>query len=284
VRQSAAGAFATSLGLGSVQADCVTGAVLSVDGNAITLAKSLFNADDSLRPLAGPGREPLVIGIPFLYSAHHFLLRTWLRAHGLVPGRDVRLVVVPPPQMPANLKARHLDGYCVGEPWNAVAVLSGYGRRAAASADIAPHHPEKVLLVRRSFAEARAEEHERLIAALLEACRFCADPANRERVIATLVKPQYVSAPVPALRASLNGGLEFAPGPFGPDASEPGHPNEPSAAKAKWVLDNLVECGLLSPAVADRTSVSNIFRADIFHAALPVNQPYETSQITARHS
>src|SRR6266852_236561 len=145
--------FAASLGLGAVQTACVSGLVLNLNGNAITLAQSLHAAcaskGETLKEHVRRRDEPLILGIPFLYSSHHFLLRAWLRSQGLTPGREVQLVVVPPPQMPFNLRAGHLDGYCVGAPWNSVAQLGGFGWRAASSRDIAPQHPEKVLMVRR---------------------------------------------------------------------------------------------------------------------------------------
>ena len=50
-----------------------------------------------------------------------------MRDHGIDPERDVQIVVVPPAQVHANLKAGHLVGYCVGEPWNSMAVLSRSG-------------------------------------------------------------------------------------------------------------------------------------------------------------
>src|SRR5262249_36514717 len=149
-------------------------------------------------------------------------------------GSEVQLVVVPPPQMPFNLRTGNLDGYCVGEPWNSVAKLGGFGRHAGSSRDISPQHPEKVLMVRREFAELRAAEHERLIAALAEACRFCDAPRNRERIIETLGEPQYINAPAEALRE----GCELTLG-HGDGA---GH--APTAEKAGWVLNNLIESGL----------------------------------------
>ena len=47
---------------------------------------------------------------------------------GIDPDQDVRLIVIPPPQMVANLKAGNIVGYCVGEPWNERAVEAGIGR------------------------------------------------------------------------------------------------------------------------------------------------------------
>jgi ABC-type nitrate/sulfonate/bicarbonate transport system substrate-binding protein len=259
--------FAASLGLGSAQADCLTGLVLSLNGNAITLAKPLQNAgvgiDLPLRLFVRQRNEPLVLGIPFLYSAHHFVFRDWLLSQGLDPTRDFQFVVVPPPQMPSNLKAGHLDGFCVGEPLNSVAQRAGFGWRAGTSAQIAPQHPEKVLMVRSEFAETRAAEHEALIAALVEACRFCYVPRNRERVIETLGEPRYVNAPASALRE----GCQFTLGQTdttGYNAFE----HEPSAEKAAWIFDHLGACGLLTDPILHRDDkIAGIFRADIFRSS-----------------
>jgi ABC-type nitrate/sulfonate/bicarbonate transport system substrate-binding protein len=192
----------------------------------------------------------------------------------MIPGRDAHFVVVPPPQMPVNLKAGHLDGYCVGEPWNAVAVKEGFGWRVASSVDIAPQHPEKVLMVRREFAKSRAGEHEALIAALLAACRFCAQPQNRERIIETLGELQYVNAPASALGGSFDG-ESLAADATGPAAINVAH--EPSADKAAWVLDHLEASGLLPGPVRSRATVAaKIFRADIFQKAIDLKPRYET--------
>ncbi len=273
--------FAASLGLGSAQTDCVTGLVLSLNGNAITLAQWLWDPDKQaghqLGLLARGRRKPLVFGIPFLYSSHHFLMRSWLHSHGLVPERDAQFVVVPPPQMPANLKAGHLDGYCVGEPWNSVATLAGFGWHAASSHDIAPQHPEKMLLVRREFAESRSAEHGRLIAALVEACRFCDAPKNRERIIETLGESQYVNAPASALRE----GCEFTLGHTADTDGVSGH--KPSAAKGDWVLGQLRECGLLPAShMLPESFASTIFREDIFENAIRSHPPHETTPILSR--
>ena len=129
--------FAVSLGLGSIQCECVTGLVLCLQGNAITLSQDLWlrgvrDAGGLHREiLRSRGRRTFTFGVAFPFSSHNFLLRQWLLSGGIQPDRDVRIVVVPPPQMFANLEAGNLDGYCVGEPWNSVAVKKGAGWCAA---------------------------------------------------------------------------------------------------------------------------------------------------------
>ena len=56
------------------------------------------------------------------FSCHNYELRYWLAACGIDPDRDVRLVVLPPPLLVDALREGQIDGFCVGEPWNSLAV------------------------------------------------------------------------------------------------------------------------------------------------------------------
>jgi ABC-type nitrate/sulfonate/bicarbonate transport system substrate-binding protein len=267
---------AVSCGLGSVRAECLTGLVLNLNGNAVTLTEDLWKKGvrdgRTLRNEVTHGDALLTFGVVHRYSAHSFLLRHWLRTHRIEPDRDVRIVVVPPAQVHSNLKAGHLDGYCVGEPWNSLAVLEGTGWIVAASEDIAPNHPEKILLVRRDFAERSAREHLALIAALLEACEFCARPENRERIIETLAQPHYVGAPIQALRMSMTGTFDYGHGRVEKHPSfhlfaGPGV-NEPTPDKADWVIRHLLSGDLVpDPTLVPREHAADWFRADLFQQA-----------------
>jgi ABC-type nitrate/sulfonate/bicarbonate transport system substrate-binding protein len=275
----AAMVLTNSLGIGSFKFPCVTGLVLNLHGNAITLSNRLWEAgvrdSATLREfvLGHRGKPKLAFGVAFSCSSHNFLLRAWLRAGGLDPGRDVNIVVVPPPQMAANLKAGNLDGYCVGEPWNSVAVLQRAGWVAAASARIAPLHPEKVLLARADFVEARDEEHRRLIVALHEACAWCQRPENRNRLAATLAQPQYLNTNPDAVRLSL-----CQPFRVGKDEREEikdfhtfagPEVNEPGPDKAAWVRESLLQSQVLPKSMSvDKNQLAAVFRLDLFHSAL----------------
>ena len=51
------------------------------------------------------------------------------------------------------MQAGHLDGYCVGEPWNTAAVARGTGVIVTSKIEIWKDSPEKVLGVRESWAD-----------------------------------------------------------------------------------------------------------------------------------
>jgi ABC-type nitrate/sulfonate/bicarbonate transport system substrate-binding protein len=270
---------AISLGLGSGRCDCLTALVLNLHGNAITLSNELWQRGVrdgvTLREeiLQTRSAKMLTFGVVFPFSSHHFLLRAWLSASGINPDRDVRIVVVPPPQMVANLKTGNLDGYCVGEPWNSVAVQARAGWCVATSAELDPGHPEKVLMVRREFAEKRGDEHFALVAALLEACEFCDAPENRGEIVATLARLEYVNATATALRKGFDGEFDFGHGQIRtvPDFNlfHRNNANEPSSDKAAWALQAVRTSGLCkNPSAIDFALGRRVFRPDIFEEAV----------------
>ncbi|HEX7654522.1 MAG TPA: CmpA/NrtA family ABC transporter substrate-binding protein [Verrucomicrobiae bacterium] len=270
---------ATTLGLGAVACDCLTGLILNLNGNAITLSNDLWKRGvrdgKTLRTAILEARHEKIFtfGTVFPFSSHRHLLRRWFASHGIDPDRDVRIVVVPPPQMVANLKAGNLDGFCVGEPWNSVAIKSNAGWIAATSLELDPLHPEKVLMVRSDFAEQRQAEHIALLAALLEACEFCDQPENHERISETLSDPRYVGVPESSLRPFIEGDLDLGHGTerssrdfciFNRDNA-----NEPSGDKAAWVMEMLRNSGLCPrPETITFAFTRKIFRADLYEKAV----------------
>ncbi len=102
------------------------------------------------------GEEPLTFGMTFPFSNHNYQLRFWMAAGGVDPDEDVRLVVLPPPYMVESLASGHVDGFCVGAPWNSVAVEHGLGHILHFAADFLARTSEKVLAVRADWAEQRS--------------------------------------------------------------------------------------------------------------------------------
>jgi ABC-type nitrate/sulfonate/bicarbonate transport system substrate-binding protein len=271
--------WSAQLGLGCAPCDVVTALVLNLHGNALTLSNRLWQdgARDaaSLRQHARERRrgQPLTFGVVFPLSSHHLLLRDWLRAGGMEPERDVRIVTVPPAQMFRNLSAGTIDGFCAGEPWNSLAVRENAGWCPTWSAAQTHAHPEKVLMVKQRFAESRRAEHSALVAALAEACAWCDEPQNRERVAEILSQPRYLNLPVRVIAPSLLGRFDCGHDRIesvprfhvfhGDDA------NVPSPTKAVALQRALGAAGLLSPAAAaDPDLPRRLFRDDLHRDAL----------------
>lgn len=272
--------LATAAGLGGVSAECLTGVVLNLHGNAITLSQRLWNAGvrdgASLRDNVRRRKRPVTLGTVYQWSSHTVLLRLWLKRHGLDFENDARVVVVPPSQMVAHLRAGHLDGFCAGEPWNSLAVMSRAGWVVARSAELAPLHPEKVLMVRADFAERHDEQHTALIAAILEAARFCDEPANRETVAETLARPGCVGADADAIQQSMRAVYDFGNGRIEPcqgfNIFARENASEPDERKAVWVAQSLVSSGLATAAQLPLEQCVKTFRSDIFARASALAQ------------
>jgi ABC-type nitrate/sulfonate/bicarbonate transport system substrate-binding protein len=266
--------FLMTLGLTPEKNACVAGLVLSLQGNAITVSRALSRLGVRDAETMGAlvceerGRRTYTFGVAYPLSPQYFLLCRWLNAAN-IPPHVVRIDSSPTEQMFPLLKLGYLDGYCAGEPWITVAAEAGAGECVATSAQMAPLHPEKVLMARTDFAEDRADEHERLIAALIEACYLCDQPENRPLLCQLLAQPRYVNAPADCLEASLVGPFGTKDSPVhalhGLNIFHRARANEPSAAKAAWLTSGLYEFLRCGPRPA---GLNGIFRPDIYRRAL----------------
>jgi two-component system, oxyanion-binding sensor len=167
-----------------------------------------------------------------------------------------------------NLVAGHLDGFCVGEPWNSVTVQQGGGVTVAVSTQLQPGHPDKVLMVRKQFADERDNEHECLIAALLAAAEFCDEMENRPQVARWLSQRRYLDLPLQTILPSLTGHFDFGAG--NSESVEDmvvfhrGAVNRPGPAVENWVRSHLQRMGELGAQVS---SENKVLRPDIFDRA-----------------
>ncbi|WP_421996138.1 CmpA/NrtA family ABC transporter substrate-binding protein [Reyranella sp.] len=276
--------LAATLGVDGVNVPMVASMILDLNGDAITLSQSLCReieeaapdlAGDNLaegaaldaralaavvRRRAAEGRAPVALASVFPFSCHNYLLRLWLASGGIDPDRDVRLSVVPPPHMVAHLSGQVIDGYCVGEPWNQQAASLGLGRIAVSGPQIWKAMPEKVL----GTTEAWAADHPRtlaaLIRALVDACAWLEEPANRAEAARVLASPRYVNAPAEVIARSL----------ALPDFHifHRGDANFPWRSHADWFLAQMVRWEQ-APARGDLAAVADrVFRPDLYRAAV----------------
>jgi ABC-type nitrate/sulfonate/bicarbonate transport system substrate-binding protein len=270
-------ALAATSGWGSVACPCVTGMILNTNGNGITLSNSLFSqgvrdAKSFKRLLltANPRKVP-TLGTVSSFSSHNFLLRQWLRSGGINPDKDVRIVIVPPPQVCQNLKAGTLDGFCVGEPWNSLAVQNHLGWTVATSTELSRGHPEKILMVREEFAEKQTGEHLALMAALLEACKWCDQSENLGEIVSLLCRPEYLNLPAKVLLPSLSGRYDYGHGRR--ELIEDfitfhrHNANEPTPGKVDWIAEHLADNGFLKIEVPSTGLCQQVFRHDLYQQA-----------------
>lgn len=270
-------ALAMRLGLSTPPCRVVAPFVFNLHGNAITLSRDLWNRGvrdaASLKKLIRSSKSrKFTFGMVSRYASHFFLLRQWMTAGGIDVEKDVRIVALPPTQMASSLEAGLIDGYCVGEPWNSFAVERGTGWIAATSEQLAPGHPEKVLLTTETFVERHADEIRAIIAALKESCAFCDAKENRAEVAHILAESGYFAGNEAILKRSLVGPLDL-----GTEKSvEASHfhifqrreANEPTSERGRWLIDEFIAHGLLTP--AQRPEAAAALRDCWTSSALPL--------------
>ena len=86
-------------------------------------------------------------------GTHDLWIRYWIAAGGIDPDKDISTIVVPPPQMVANMKVGNMDAFCVGEPWNEQLVNQNIGFTACTTGEIWFKHPEKALGMRAAWVD-----------------------------------------------------------------------------------------------------------------------------------
>ena len=197
--------------------------MLDRNGNGMTLSRQAWDA--GIRPLIDYSSfdefgaayskyikgqaEPPTFAMVFPSSMHNYNTRYWMAAMGIDPEKDVKLIVIPPPQMVENLKAGTMDGYCVGEPWNQRAVFDKAGYTATVDRDVWQGHPEKVLGTMQGWIDANPNTAKTLVAAVIEACEYCDVRDNRLEVVEIISRRPYVNAKVDYAKASMLGTYNY---------------------------------------------------------------------------
>lgn len=273
--------LAMTTGASPIQVAMVAGMALNLGGNTITLARGLWERLSALDPAAAQrrplpaallkrvidddraaGRPPLVFATVYPFSPHSYELKLWLLSGGIDPERDVRLVVVPPPQMVGHLSAGNVIGFCVGEPWGSAAARLGLGRVVVTSPDIFAGRAEKVFAVTRTWAETHPDTHLAVIEALIAAARWCDD--NRAETAELLAQPQYLNTPFDDIAAALLGenGLPADLLTFHRHAA-----NFPWRSQAMWYLAQMQRWGQLPAGTDARATAEAVFRPDLYRLA-----------------
>ena len=279
--------IAATLGLGGVQTDLVVAATLGRNGNTITIGEALSHEIEAasenpivpgnlaaglhaaLTTRRNAGRPMPVFAVVFAFSSHNYLLRHWLAAAGIDPERDIRLVVVPPPEVADALAQGRIDGFCAGEPWGSRAVDLRVGRIVLATGDIWPNHPEKILAFTAALAARDPQRVAACTAAILDACRWLDEPANRAEA-ARIVADALPSVPREIIALALDGKYR----PLG-DADPVAAPNllfhragasYPFPSHGAWWLSQMRAWKHLPPGT-DPDIVERIWRPDLWNRA-----------------
>ena len=278
--------IASSMGLGGAPKKAmIVPYILNRNGQAITLKKELagkVGADPAaLKPLvdaAKAGGTPMTFAMTFPPGTHAMWLRYWLAAGGINPGdaagagADISLITIPPPQMVANMKVGKMDGFCVGEPWNAKSIADDIGFTAITTQAIWKDHPEKVCAFTAEFAEKNPKTVKAVLKALHEASVWLDKMDNRVEAAKIVSAPTYINCPPESILGRLQGKYIMGDGRKLKDPDymifSDRNTNFPQAKYCQWWLTQLRRWGFTDGAPDYAGVTKQVMRADLYTEAM----------------
>lgn len=272
--------LASTMGLqGSPPKPMVIPWLLNRNGQAITLKAELqgkVGADPkALKPYVDAAKrkgEPLTFAMTFPPGTHAMWMRYYLGAGGIDPDKDVSLIVVPPAQMVSNMRIGKMDGFCVGEPWNARSILDKIGFTAVTTQDMWPDHPEKVCAFTEEFAEKHPKTVKAVLKALHEASVWLDDFGNRAEQCEIVSRPTYINCQKEVILGRLLGQLDYGDGRRREDPHpmhfSRRHCNFPQPKYATWFLSQFRRWGLVTGAPDYDAITRRVMRTDLYTEAM----------------
>jgi nitrate/nitrite transport system substrate-binding protein len=269
--------YGLHLGVSGPKKDMAMLMGLNHNGQAITLSKKLADQGvkdgETLATVMKKDKREYTFAQTFPTGTHAMWIYYWLAANGIHPFKDAKSVVVPPPQMVANMRVGNMDGFCVGEPWGHRAIADGIGFTAITTQDIWKDHPEKVLGCTADFVKQNPNTVRAMTAAIIDAGRWIdASLSNRQKMAEVISHTAYVNTSVDVINQRILGRYQNGLGRTWDDPNHmkfynDGVVNMPYLSDGMWFLTQHRRWGLLKGDPDYLAIAKQINRIDIFKEA-----------------
>jgi nitrate/nitrite transport system substrate-binding protein len=215
------------------------------------------------------GGKPLTFAMTFPTGTHNYWIRYWLAAGGIDPDLDVATIVIPPPQMVANMRVGNMDAFCVGEPWNQQLINQRIGYTAVQTQEIWKDHPEKSFAMRKDWVDAHPLATKAILKAIMEAQIWCDKDENKPELAKILAQKNWINCQVEDLLPRLKGHTDYGDGKRKPKEGEimkywRDHASFPYKSHDKWFLAETRRWGFLPNGVDYDKVIGEVNRADIW--------------------
>jgi nitrate/nitrite transport system substrate-binding protein len=272
--------IASTIGLlGAPKKAMVIPWLLNRNGQAITLKAELKGkVQTDPKPLkamadaAKAANKPMTFAMTFPPGTHAMWMRYFLAAGGINPDKDVALITIPPPQMVANMKVGKMDGFCVGEPWNARAIADGIGYTAITTQELWKDHPEKVCAFTEEFAQKNPKTVKAILKALHEASVWLDDLKNRPEQASIVSRPTYINCPPELILPRMQGNYDYGDGRKKQDPNymifSSRNCNYPQPKYAVWWLTQFRRWGMLDKKPEYEKIAAQVMRTDLYEEAM----------------
>jgi len=268
--------YGLQMGIGGPKKDMAVLMNLNHNGQAITLSNQLKEkgATDGakLKALIDREKREYTFAQTFPTGTHAMWIYYWLAAQGIHPFNDVKSIVVPPPQMVANMRVGNMDGFCVGEPWGNRAIYDKIGFTAETTQGIWKDHPEKTLGTSAEFVQKYPNTARAMVAAVLDASKYIDVMANRKKVAEIIADKSYVNCPVDIIDQRLEGHYDNGIGKQWKDPDymkfyNDGYVTFPFLSDGMWFLTQHRRWGLLKEDPDYLAVAQKINRIDVYTQA-----------------
>ncbi|BAC08902.1 CmpA/NrtA family ABC transporter substrate-binding protein [Thermosynechococcus vestitus] len=259
---------------------------LNTNGQGILLANAYkdLNISTDSRPLkeafaktraerrARNQNEEIKVAVTFPGGTHDLWMRYWLAAGGIDPEKDVSMIVVPPPQMVANLKTGTMEAFCVGEPWPLQTVNQKVGYGAITTGELWQDHPEKSFALRADWVDQHPKATKALLMAVIEAQQWCDQDANKPEMAKILSKREWFKVPVEDILDRSLGKFDFGNGRILEDKNLMqkywrDNASYPYQSHDLWFLTEDMRWGYLPPDTDAKALIQKVNREDIWREA-----------------
>jgi nitrate/nitrite transport system substrate-binding protein len=217
------------------------------------------------------GKE-LKCAVTFPGGTHDLWMRYWLASGGINPDTDVSTIVVPPPQMVANMKVGTMEAFCVGEPWNAQLVGQKLGYTALVTGELWKDHPEKAFSLRADWVDQNPNAAKALTMAVLEAQQWCDQAENKAEMCELISKREWLKIDAQDILGRSQGKIDYGTGKT--EESSPllmkfwsDNASYPFKSHDLWFLTEDMRWGYLPPDTDAAALVEKVNREDIWREA-----------------
>jgi nitrate/nitrite transport system substrate-binding protein len=216
--------------------------------------------------------KPVNAAMTFPGGTHDLWMRYWMAAGGVDPNRDINTIVVPPPQMVANMKVSSMDTFCVCEPWNLQLIHQKIGYTALTTSELWMNHPEKAFALRADYVQANPNATKALLKAVMEAQMYCEDPKNRAEVAEICSRRRWISAPLEDIVDRIKGDFDYGTGRVESNSKYQmrywkDNASYPFQSHDLWFLTENQRWGYLPANLDTRSLIAKVNREDIWRTA-----------------
>jgi nitrate/nitrite transport system substrate-binding protein len=216
--------------------------------------------------------KPVKAAMTFPGGTHDLWIRYWLAAGGIDPDKDIETIVVPPPQMVANMKVGTMDCFCVCEPWNLQLIHQGIGYTAINTGELWNKHPEKAFGMRAAWVDKHPRAAKALLMAVQEAQMWCDKDENRDELSNIVAKRQWISVPVADVLDRMKGKFDYGTGRVVEKSPHimkywRDHASYPFKSHDLWFITEDIRWGKFEPTVDAKALIDRVNREDLWREA-----------------